>query len=771
MSSSRLWRPLAAGALAIPTPAAVLALAVLVLGGCAGSRPPSTVERRPPPPAPAPVPAPAPEPPAPAPPAPEPPPAPPDALVTGPVVPIVLKVGIASDLASLTLPCCEGEVVAHAGLASGSPAAESERRWQLASPLTVEPAAGLAEGGSYRIQVAALRDERQAQELVRRLEHLTGQSGSSHFDAGVDLYRVRIGRYPTREAADAALRRLTTAGLGGAFVVGEGGRVADPALRLTQSGTAVTVPGRWLAVHAAAGHGLRHEGRRYRGRLLVYLNDRGTLNLINEVSLEDYLRGVVPSEMGPEAYPELESLKAQAVAARTYALRTLGEFAREGYDICATPRCQVYKGMEVEHPFSDRAIAETAGQVLLYGGRLADALYSSTCGGHTEDAQVVFPLKQEPYLKGVPCVEAGVARLAGDLAPGAEFPAGLTLRLLPPAPDAEPARALAARLELLARLAGLPASGDRLASLDRREVQRYVAALFDLALDARLFVLAEDVPYLLERRPPGWSDEDLRRAAFLFKSGVLTGPPDRLLGQEEIEGMLLALAERVQVVRREEVSFLSLAAGALTVRAGKDHRTQTLPPRLATFRAVAERSTAADLALVAGDRLALYWQGEAVVAIVQEVEREGVAFDRSSRYASWSRFHSDAELAKSIDLRLPGLGFRDFEVLSRGVSGRVGKIRIHGSTGEIAEVEGLAVRWTLDLPDTLFTAQRLEPPRGTAGWLFNGKGWGHGVGLCQIGAYGMAQRGHGYREILAHYYTGVELGRVRLVENPPAAAP
>ncbi len=756
MSRMAALRRLMISGLAAPSLAAAL-----VLAGCAGSAPPPrTVERK----VPAPAPPPEPEPEKTPPPAPEPPPPAPDGLVAGPAVPIVLKVGIATDLAIFTLPCCEGAVVAEA-------VTEAERHWDISSPLTVEPAAGVAESASYRIQVAALRDERQAQELVRRLERQTGEKGAAHFDAGVDLYRVRLGRYPTREAAETALRRFTAVGFAGAFVVSEGGRVADPALRLTQGTTAVTVPGRWVAFHAAAGSGLRHEGRRYRGRLLVYLNDRGTLNLINEVSLEDYLRGVVPSEMGPEAYPQIEGLKAQAVAARTYALRTLGEFAREGYDICATPRCQVYKGMEIEHSLSDRAIAETAGQVLLYEGRLADALYSSTCGGHTEDVQVIFPLKQEPYLKGVPCVEAGVARLAGDLAPGAEFPAGLTLRLLPPPAAAEPAAALAARLEQLALLAGLPTPRDRLASLDRREVQRYLAAAFDLALDARLFVLAADVPYLLESAPPAWTEEDLRRAAFLMKSGVLTGAPGQVLGQEEIERMLLALAEMLQAVRREEVSFMSLGGGALAVRAGKEHTSYALPPRLATFRRLGEQTTASDLALVAGDRLDLYRHGGTLLAVVQDVEREGVSFDRTSSYASWTRFRSDAELAKSVEVRLPGLGFRDFEVLSRGVSGRVGKIRIHGRSGETAEVEGLAVRWTLDIPDTLFTAKRLEPPRGEAGWLFNGKGWGHGVGMCQVGAYGMAQRGHSYREILTHYYTGVELGKVRLVQAAAAPAP
>src|SRR5262249_42056820 len=201
--------------------------------------------------------------------------------------------------------------------------------------------------------------------------------------------------YATREAADADVRRLSTLGVTGTFVVYEGGSVSEPALKVTQGDVATVYPGRWVAIdpQGGAGTGIRVQGHRYRGRILVYLNDRGTLNLIDELPLEDYLRGVVPSEMGPEQYRQIEALKAQAVAARTYALRNLGEFAREGYDICATPRCQVYGGMDAEHALSDRAVAETAGQVLLYHGELVDALYSSTCGGHTEDARVMFPFK------------------------------------------------------------------------------------------------------------------------------------------------------------------------------------------------------------------------------------------------------------------------------------------------------------------------------------------------------------------------------------------
>jgi stage II sporulation protein D len=683
--------------------------------------------------------------------------------VPGPAAPLLVKVGIASDLESVSLPCCEEPLVA---------AVESQPV-TVASALKVEPAPSGARQGFYRLQVAALRDESQAQELAQTLQRESGQTADATFDAGIDLYRVRVGHYQTREEAERDLRRLGNIGVVGGLVVNDGGGVSDPALRLTQGGAVQTLPGRWLSVAPSGRAGVRVNGKRYRGRLLVYLNDRGLLNLINELPVEDYLRGVVPSEMGPDLYNQLEALKAQAVAARTYTVSNLGEFAREGYDICATPRCQVYNGMSVEHPLSDRAISETAGQVLLYQGHLVDALYSSTCGGHTEDVNVIFPLKNEPYLRGVPCMEEGMARLAGDLPQGVPFPQGLTRQLLPPAPERPPHEVLAARLEHLALLAGVPVPRERLGSLDRREVQRFVASSFDLVLDSRLMVAPQDVAYLLQDPPKDWSEEDLRRAAYLVKSGLVTGPLDQPLRDDEIERMLLALAEMLQVIKREDVSYLGMANGQLTVRAGKEDKTWPLPEQLATFRRRGELLASSDLALLPGDHLTLFWQGDRLLAATQDVDLDGVAFDRSSPYSSWTRFRSDSQLAQQVSTRFPGVGFRDLEILSRGESGRVGKIRIQGENGQSVEIDGLAIRWTLDVPDTLFTARRLEPKNREAGWLFTGRGFGHGVGMCQVGAYGMAQRGHTYRDILTHYYTGVELGRVRWTGVPtaPAEAP
>src|SRR6185295_12516030 len=391
---------------------------------------------------------------------------------------------------------------------------------------------------------------------------------------------------------------------------------------------------------------------------------------------------------------------------------------------------------------------------------------------HTEDVQVMFPFKNEPYLKAVPCVEAGSDPLEGTFPAGEPFPAGLARRLFPPAEGIAPAATLQARLEHLALLAGLPVPEDRLATLDRREVQRFLFSAFDLALDSRLLMAKEDVAYLLQDVPAGWSDDDQIRAAYLRKSGLLGGALAAPVGEEEQDALLLALAERLQVLRREPVSYLSVREGRLVVRAGKEDRTDVLPTTFGTFRRTGDLVSSGPLRLVAGDRLTLYWQGSALAAILQDVDLEGVAFDRSSKYSTWTRFRSDAQLAKQVQTRFPGFAFAGgLEVLSRGVSGRVGKIRITSESGTTVEVEGLPIRWTLDIPDTLFTMKRLEPPEGEKGWLFVGRGWGHGVGMCQVGAYGMAQRGHSYREILLHYFRGADLGRLRGAAQATKAIP
>ena len=137
----------------------------------------------------------------------------------------------------------------------------------------------------------------------------------------------------------------------------------------------------------------------YGGSLTVQPNAYGTFTLVNQVPLETYLRGVVPHEIGQEA-PKTAA-EAQAIIARTYALRNLRRFQADRYQLCADVHCQVYLGLTGTNPQADQAIAATQGLVLTYQNELVDALYSSTTGGITAAFSDIWNGKDRPYLRAV----------------------------------------------------------------------------------------------------------------------------------------------------------------------------------------------------------------------------------------------------------------------------------------------------------------------------------------------------------------------------------
>lgn len=663
---------------------------------------------------------------------------------------LIVRVGLATDLAKVDLPCCDTRQALRVG----------ELGLDLGSSTRVEPAGGASGQATYRLQVAALKDEVQAKGFAASLEKKAGLPAGVVFDAGTDLYRVRAGRFASREEAEAGRARLLPFGLGDAWIVAEGGALENAAFQVVQGGKSFKAPGRWLELQAPEEVGLRWDGVTYRGKLLIFLNDRGRLNVINELPLEEYLRGVVPREMGPEVFGQLEALKAQTVAARTYTVRNLGEFAEEGYDICSTPRCQVYGGRSVEHPLSDRAIRETEGLVAFYRGEPIDALYSATSGGHTEDVGIVFPLKKdEVYLRGIPDLEAGPRRLGQTGA--SRFPGGLVDLLLP----RQPGETLASRLEKLAGLAQLTLPSDRLRSLERREVARYLASIFDLVLDRRL--VRGDLAALVAQPPPDWAQREMRLARFLLEHGLLPGGAGEL-PEEEAKELLFELALYTGVLRVESGFFLQVTGGQIELRSGSARPRYRLPASFATFGRQSGRLVEKALDLYPGDPLEIYRRGQDIVALLQPVEAPPVNLDRQAARRAWSVFKSDAQIRAAVRARYPGFDFRGFQVLARGVSGRVAQVKLIGAGAEEILVEGLAVRWTFDVWDTLFQVQRTKQD-GKEGWVFNGRGWGHGVGLSQAGAYGMAARGASFRDILEHYYWGIELKKMEDKPRPRRA--
>ena len=146
---------------------------------------------------------------------------------------------------------------------------------------------------------------------------------------------------------------------------------------------------------------------RVRGRLELSAKSE-TLFVVNVVPLEDYLRGVVPREIGPRPASEREAVAAQAVAARTYTVRKLDQYPSVPFDLFASVLDQVYVGIDGENAVADDAIRETRGLVLSDGDRLIEAFYSSTCGGRRSDIEAVWPYRtSHGCLRGGPDGDPG----------------------------------------------------------------------------------------------------------------------------------------------------------------------------------------------------------------------------------------------------------------------------------------------------------------------------------------------------------------------------
>jgi len=178
---------------------------------------------------------------------------------------------------------------------------------------------------------------------------------------------------------------------------------------------APTDPNGTLSLHALSSNQgyffAREEDRAYRGILEISPRPGNGFQVIDRVTMEGYLAGVLPAEM-PPLWP-LEAQKAQAVVARTYALSKIGRHNPEGFDVCDSVHCQVYRGGGAESPRSTEAVDATAGWVLKKGGKPVPVVFSAQCGGHTQDYEEAW---------GYEAPVVGVADYAGDENRDLEFP-------------------------------------------------------------------------------------------------------------------------------------------------------------------------------------------------------------------------------------------------------------------------------------------------------------------------------------------------------------
>jgi SpoIID/LytB domain protein len=619
----------------------------------------------------------------------------------------------------------------------------------------------------------------------------------------------------------------------------------------------------------------------YRGEIHLVLNPRGRINVVNALPLEDYLRGVVPMELSPGVYPEIEALKAQAVAARSYALAHLGQHRDEGFDLVDDTRAQVYGGLSSERELTNRAIDMTRGMAVVFpneDGKLVpiEAVYTANCGGRTENNDEVFGGKPLPYLRAVACSpdREGFADrdIVSDRTPesligvdgrsiarevallsvlGFSMPHKITGGYLSHSADADDVRSWieqtarlaqnahprftrgdGTRLAEFACLVTASIYGERRAStllapadvdyllggLRVQQVPREARA--DVAMLLRNGILRVPASVDLDGRAPitrGQAIETLARAISGIPPPAIPksqtsdsgSQPSNLrfqipnftyeVASPSEDGRLMIAVQgspRESTPREKGSRFTSVNASGTgrlassrqddSVKnkpgniAGKETANAVSVPREVSpqdlrragveiadgawlFRNIGGESHQVDrLRLIGGERVTYHLDSKGRVDFLEaSISDRTASSDRDSSVAQWQERIPIEELQRRFTRARINVGrIEKIEPVAFSSSGRVTEVELSGDESR-TRLRRTQIRAALGLKEYLFVVDRETDTRGqVVAFVFTGRGWGHGVGMCQTGAYGLAKAGYSYTAILRKYYTGVTLHKI-----------
>ena len=668
----------------------------------------------------------------------------------------------------------------------------------------------------YRVIVAGATTRDEAEQTEKEIKKITSEDPQVILDTETKTWGVLISSKP-REEAEQISETLEAAGYDAA-VLGPSSRQNERVSEKTSNSSVrlasrISLPSREV-VGASATNGhlfsssapvslasddekdapVRYNDRPYRGRIEVFTNLRGSLTVVNELGLEDYVRGVVANELSPGGYPAIEALKAQAIAARTYALKNRGQFIAEGFDVLPTTRSQVYRGLTSENPLSTRAVDETRGLIATYAGEPINALYTSTCGGRTEDSENIFN-QPVPYLRSRECAAEGLSALSPFTIKTNREPAELhTDSYVPLARDVSllviqnvntfPSRvsdAWFAADASVAEVKNLLANAARIAhqptpafTEDINRPPAFASALAAAVLgDSRYSTLLNeaDANYLLAVRDandvPLPNRADL---AMLVRDGHLLIYPDATirphtpLSRGRVVHAIVRLLESRNLLQLQKGNARPTSDGQLVLRStrGKDQPIR-VNPEVFLFRQIGEAAYGVrSLALVGGEAVTFHLGADGLADYLEvRPAANGAAADRFSPFSNWTVGLSRGQVQARLARAARGIGqLVDLRVDARGSSHRVTDLEVVGTNGT-AHVRGGKIRSALGLKEQLFVIDReLDDNGRVTEFVFTGRGWGHGVGMCQVGAYGLARQGWSYEQILKAYYTGIEITKM-----------
>lgn len=694
-------------------------------------------------------------------------------------------------------------------------------------PRLLSPLPPVSSENSFRLQVAGAASRAEAEQKEKEIKELSGEDSQITFDAETKTWGLLVGSRRSRVDADQLSERLNEAGFDANVIQSSlpttasnskqvttgqpgAGRTASSDIRLAARTSA---PSREVVAFASGAvrsfsssapvvfatddenrTPVRYNDRPYRGRIEVFANPRGALTVVNVLGLEDYVRGVVANELSPGGYPALEAQKAQAIAARTYALRNIGQFRAQGFDLLPTIRSQVYRGLSSEHPLSTRAVDETRGLIATYNGEPINALYTSTCGGRTEAAENIFN-DAVPYLRGRECGMEGPGSLSSFTIKSSREPAELKdEKNVPLARDLAllamqsfgslPSRLTDAWLAAPANVAEIRnwiASSARLSRLPSPAVGEDLNRPGPFATAISVAVFGEsradtllnniDVDYYLPLRDANEIPQ-INRAdvAMLVRDGYLSVLPDATLRPREpmtrahVLRTVSRLLEGRALLQLQKGTARPTTNGSLILRStkGKDLPIQVRADAY-LFRQLGEEiHQVSSVALVGGEPVIFHVNNVGEVDFLEvRPAPNGASAERMSPFTNWTTELSLGQIQARLARYARGIGpITDLRVAARGSSRRAIDLEVIGTAGT-SHVRGGRIRSVLGLREQLFVIERKLDGEGRAvGFTFAGRGWGHGVGLCQVGAYGLAKQGLTYSEILKTYYTGIELTKL-----------
>jgi stage II sporulation protein D len=659
----------------------------------------------------------------------------------------------------------------------------------------------------YRVQVASLANPETVEDLKKKLEDTLEYPVFVRENSETGTRQVRVGEFREKGDAQSCLKSLNEAGYRDAFIVKDtistgGGKLtlalrgSKDLFRLSQSG--------FLILPSSATSYLNLDGKPYRGLLDVFLNKNGKITVVNQLGTEEYLLGVVPAEISPSSYPEFAALAAQSVAARTYALYHMGQFKSEGYDLTNDTRTQVYGGVAIEKAATNEAVRQTAGLAIYYQNKVIDAMFMSTCGGKTEDASNVFDGPEVPYLKSVFCAiesgpEKGVTILEGKHAldqlilsndgsmtnRNIEF--ARALGLIEPGVEISPEFLAAPAkqdevvhwVDSAKKLAQIKPSDDPPAAKgveSRSGFLRYAAESFFGVGEIRRKTSSRDMQYYIGNLQDGDAVPEPARysLSYLMKSGLWrpnsdnTVRPDDPIQRSDALSILIKWIEfaRPDVLRKgtfvtsKPADNENSVNSAISIKLGNKAQEFNLSETLCLFRLDAGRTTPViSVKIIGNEKVSFHLDSSGTIDFLEiELSPNGASGDRYSPVASWDTKIDRSTVADKLRNLTGNIGqLRDLKPAKIGNSGRTVQIQVVGSKSSTV-INGYKAKNALGLRDIPLTFTREYNADGSvAGFTFHGRGWGHGVGLCQTGAFGLARAGHSYEEILKAYFQGVEI--------------